>query len=131
VDRREFLQASMLALADITRPALWPTVSAQDSNSEAEIYVALSGSNEDPGTRQAPFASLERAKLEVRERKRRIRGPITVWVRGGTLYHSAIATALGVSLYYAMDIRRGRRCPHPRHWLSLATLSGFDTALSD
>jgi uncharacterized OB-fold protein len=36
----------------------------------------------------------------------------------------AIATALGVSDPYATDIRRGRRIPHPRHWLALAQLAG-------
>jgi CRISPR-associated endonuclease Cas1 len=37
---------------------------------------------------------------------------------------SAIASALGVSLPYATDIRAGRRRPHPRHWESLAQLVG-------
>lgn len=36
--------------------------------------------------------------------------------------NSAIASALGVSLYYAADIRRGRSRPHPRHWRALARL---------
>jgi CRISPR-associated endonuclease Cas1 len=38
--------------------------------------------------------------------------------------NSAIAAALGVSLYYAAEIRRGRRRPHPRHWLALVELVG-------
>ena len=37
---------------------------------------------------------------------------------------STIATTLGISLPYAADIRAGRRRPHPRHWLGLATLTG-------
>jgi hypothetical protein len=37
---------------------------------------------------------------------------------------STIALTLGVSLPYASDIRAGRRIPHPRHWMSLAELSG-------
>jgi hypothetical protein len=36
----------------------------------------------------------------------------------------AIATALGISQPYATDIRRGRRIPHPRHWLTMAKLGG-------
>jgi len=36
--------------------------------------------------------------------------------------NSAIAAALGVSLYYAAAIRRGKRLPHPRHWETLARL---------
>ena len=38
--------------------------------------------------------------------------------------YSAIASALGVSLPYAADIRSGRRLPHPRHWQTLARLVG-------
>ena len=37
---------------------------------------------------------------------------------------SAIASALSVSLPYATDIRKGRRRPHPRHWLALADICG-------
>jgi hypothetical protein len=36
--------------------------------------------------------------------------------------NAAIATALGVSMPYAADIRAGRRRPHPRHWELLAQL---------
>ena len=36
---------------------------------------------------------------------------------------SQIASAIGVSIPYASDIRKGRRCPHPRHWKSLAELA--------
>jgi CRISPR-associated endonuclease Cas1 len=35
---------------------------------------------------------------------------------------SQIAAAIGVSIPYASDIRRGRRRPHPRHWKVLAKL---------
>jgi len=34
----------------------------------------------------------------------------------------AIATALGISEPYAADIRKGRRVPHPRHWVGLARI---------
>jgi CRISPR-associated endonuclease Cas1 len=40
------------------------------------------------------------------------------------LANSAIASALGVSLYYAVDIRRARVIPHPRHWQTLAWVVG-------
>lgn len=36
-----------------------------------------------------------------------------------------IATVLGISGPYATDIRAGNRCPHPRHWLTLAQLVGI------
>lgn len=38
------------------------------------------------------------------------------------LTNAAVASAIGVSLYYAAEIRRGRRQPHPRHWLALSKL---------
>ena len=44
-------------------------------------------------------------------------------LRGFTV--SAIASALGISLPYATQIRQGRRRPHPRHWLALAELVDF------
>ncbi len=36
---------------------------------------------------------------------------------------SQIAAAIGVSIPYASDIRKGRRRPHPRHWQTLAKLA--------
>lgn len=36
----------------------------------------------------------------------------------------ALASALGVSLPYASNIRSGKRQPHPRHWQTLAQLVG-------
>jgi CRISPR-associated endonuclease Cas1 len=38
--------------------------------------------------------------------------------------NSVIARTLGVSVQYAVWIRRGERQPHPRHWLALAQLVG-------
>jgi CRISPR-associated endonuclease Cas1 len=35
---------------------------------------------------------------------------------------SEITSAIGVSIPYASDIRKGRRRPHPRHWQKLAEL---------
>ena len=40
-----------------------------------------------------------------------------------TLTVSAIASALEVSKPYATDIRAGKRVPHPRHWVKLASLA--------
>lgn len=39
--------------------------------------------------------------------------------------NSAITSALGVSLPYAVAIRHRKRTPHPRHWLKLAELAGI------
>src|SRR5437899_10946340 len=52
----------------------------------ADYYVASTGSDLNPGTRSKPFASLERARAAVRQRKAvqsALREPITVWLRGG------------------------------------------------
>lgn len=38
---------------------------------------------------------------------------------------SVLAAKLGISIPYAVDIRRGRRVPHPRHWEALSQLVGF------
>jgi CRISPR-associated endonuclease Cas1 len=40
---------------------------------------------------------------------------------------SAVASALHVSWAYAAHIRRGKRRPHPRHWLKLAELVGVSS----
>jgi CRISPR-associated endonuclease Cas1 len=40
---------------------------------------------------------------------------------------SAISNALGVSMAYAAEIRKGRRQPHPRHWQTLAELVGVSS----
>jgi hypothetical protein len=37
---------------------------------------------------------------------------------------AALKSALGISRPYAINIRSGRRIPHPRHWETLAALSG-------
>jgi len=37
---------------------------------------------------------------------------------------SVLASKLNISIPYAVDIRRGRRVPHPRHWHTLAGLVG-------
>ena len=39
--------------------------------------------------------------------------------------HDVNEVSLRVSLAYAADIRTGRRRPHPRHWLTIAQLVGF------
>ena len=37
---------------------------------------------------------------------------------------SRIATTLGVSWAYASNVRKGKSLPHPRHWQTLAELTG-------
>jgi hypothetical protein len=45
-------------------------------------------------------------------------------LKGVTL--SALASALGISIPYAVEIRSGKRVPHPRHWKTLAELANVD-----
>jgi len=45
--------------------------------------------------------------------------------RLSTLTAKAIRLAIDVSHPYATLIKRGERIPHPRHWLSLAELTGL------
>jgi hypothetical protein len=40
---------------------------------------------------------------------------------------SVLAAQLGISIPYAVDIRRGRRVPHPRHWRTLGQLVGVSS----
>lgn len=42
----------------------------------------------------------------------------------GQLTSPPIQKAIGVSRPFAVDIRKGRRTPHPRHWVKLAELVG-------
>jgi CRISPR-associated endonuclease Cas1 len=47
-----------------------------------------------------------------------------------TITLSALASALRISLAYAVDIRSSRRVPHPRHWQTLAQIVGISVPLS-
>ncbi|MHC4199662.1 MAG: right-handed parallel beta-helix repeat-containing protein, partial [Planctomycetota bacterium] len=49
-----------------------------------EFHVATDGNDTNPGTRDRPFATLERARDAVREAKKTARASITVYLRGGT-----------------------------------------------
>jgi hypothetical protein len=50
----------------------------------AQLYVSTAGSDSDPGTRAKPFATLERARDEVRALRQthRLKGGATIWLRG-------------------------------------------------
>ena len=48
----------------------------------AKYYVAVNGSDRNPGTKEKPFATLERARDAIRALKSRS-GGVTVWIRGG------------------------------------------------
>src|SRR6185503_1443848 len=52
----------------------------------ADLFVSPTGSDANPGSKTKPFATLERARDTVRERRRAgtvPKGGFTVWLRGG------------------------------------------------
>jgi len=51
-----------------------------------ELYVAPDGHDTNPGTKDRPFATLTWARDAVRQIKKTSKGPITVYLRGGTYY---------------------------------------------
>jgi len=53
-----------------------------------EFYVSPGGKDTSPGTREEPFATLARARDAVRRAKAAEKGPIRVYLRGGTYYLS-------------------------------------------
>jgi len=50
------------------------------------LYVAPNGDDDNPGTKEKPFATLKRARDAVQELKKKIKKPVTVLVREGTYY---------------------------------------------
>jgi len=57
----------------------------QSSLAGAELFVARNGDDKNSGAREQPFASLERARAEVRALKAagKTAGGVTVWIAGG------------------------------------------------
>ena len=51
-----------------------------------ELYVAPDGRDTNPGTKGRPFATLTHARDAVRRMKKTSKGPVTVYIRGGTYY---------------------------------------------
>ena len=62
--------------------------SAQAQNAAPDFFVAPNGNDANPGTKEKPFATFDKARLAVRTLKTLIkrRGPIIVAVRGGTYF---------------------------------------------
>jgi hypothetical protein len=54
----------------------------------AEFFVSPAGSDANPGTKEQPFATLERARDAARALRKsagRVE-PVTLWLRGGTFF---------------------------------------------
>jgi parallel beta-helix repeat protein len=50
---------------------------------EINLYVSPKGNDANPGTKELPLASIESAKMHVRQIKSSTKGNIIVWLRGG------------------------------------------------
>ena len=57
--------------------------SAVAASNKADFYVSPNGNDNNPGIENAPFATLDRARLAVRELKKTKQGDITVALKGG------------------------------------------------
>lgn len=86
MDRREFIQTSMCAAAEILLPASSESAQAESTARTVEFHVAKNGHDANPGTSQNPFATLDRARQEILVQKNRHSGPFTVWVHSGIYY---------------------------------------------
>jgi len=51
-----------------------------------ELYVAPDGHDANPGTKEQPYATVTRARDAARKAKETTKGPVTVYIRGGTYY---------------------------------------------
>lgn len=60
-------------------------VSVLRGYAQTTLFVSAGGNDRNDGTRDRPFASIDRAKMEARKKK----GKIIVYLRGGTYYLSA------------------------------------------
>ena len=62
-----------------------PPVAADEPTVKGDYYVAVKGNDQNPGTREKPFATIGRARDEVRKTIREgLRADLTVLIRGGT-----------------------------------------------
>lgn len=86
MDRREFIQAGMCAAADLLLPASAIMAQAPDKSQAFDLHVATHGDDANPGTKEKPFATIERARKEILAQKAQMSRPRTVWMHAGTFY---------------------------------------------
>lgn len=66
-------------------PVLYPrVVEASQPTSQTEFFVSPDGSDQNDGSLEHPFATLERARTQVRTINDNMSAPVTVLLRGGT-----------------------------------------------
>ncbi|MFC4776613.1 right-handed parallel beta-helix repeat-containing protein [Paenibacillus sp. GCM10023252] len=78
--------AALLLAASFPSAALAePEAESNDSNPSGIVYyVSPTGNDANTGTISKPFATLEKAKQELKANKKNIPAPATVYIRGGT-----------------------------------------------
>src|SRR4051794_7586772 len=77
---------AILGRVEARQPGAEDRAGGEADRAKADFYVATDGSDENPGTRAKPFATLARARDAVRQLKSgsRRKAGVTVLVRGGT-----------------------------------------------
>ena len=56
---------------------------------QASFYVSTSGNDNNPGTQNAPYKTITRARNEARKITGNMRGDVIVYLRGGTYFLAA------------------------------------------
>ena len=80
MNRRSFLGSGLAAAAAAAAPGWSGT-----GNGATELYVASGGHDENSGSKAKPFATLQRARDQVRKLiAAGLKNNVIVWVRGGT-----------------------------------------------
>lgn len=82
-------RAALLSVLFLVSAPVAPTASA---DTQATFYVAPDGSDENPGTPEKPFQTLDRARQTVRKINGNMTGDIVVVLRGGTYAISKTVT---------------------------------------
>ena len=80
MNRRSFLTSGLAAAAMTAGPG-W----SASGDGAAEFYVAPGGRDENPGSKAKPFATLQRAREQVRQLVAAgLKSDVIVWIHGGT-----------------------------------------------
>ena len=86
--RREFLKlTASAAVAGAFPQSELRAAAALDAEPRVVLHVAVSGNDDNPGTEQSPFATLEGAQQALRKRGASV--PVTILVHEGTYYFKA------------------------------------------
>lgn len=86
--RKRWSGCLMLGIAALVAGAMASQTVAEKPGAEWILHVAPTGDDRQPGTRDRPFASLTRARDEIRAIRKKqggsLKQPVTVWIHGGT-----------------------------------------------